>query len=72
MIPGLSSPEHVHLTVFSPGPYGPGRKSSDAEFLVESPHGRNENQGGSYTEHDIEHVEGAEPQPGTWRWPTLT
>jgi hypothetical protein len=75
MIPGLSSPDHVHLTVFSPGPYGPGKKASDAEFKSTSPHGRNENQGGSYTEWDIEHAEveaGVEPRPGTWRWPTLT
>jgi hypothetical protein len=73
MIPGLSSDEHVHLTVFSPGPYG--RRVEATDFKVESEHGRNENMGGSYTEWNIAHaelVDGEEPMPGTWRWPTIS
>ena len=65
LLPGLSSAEHVHLTVFTPG-----QVDGDAAFLVESEHGRSQNQGGTYQEWNIEWSE--VPQPGTWRWPTLT
>ncbi len=62
-IPGLSGDEHVHLTVFSPGPAG--RRAGATDFKAESPHGRSENQGGTYTEWDIAPGDG----PGEWRWP---
>ena len=64
-IPDLSSELHVHLTVFSPGPSG--LRASATDFVTESPHGRVENQGGTYTEWDIPYD--ASGGPGTWRWP---
>lgn len=66
-IPGLTSPSHVHLTVFSPGPGG--RRADATDFKVESPHGRAENLGGTYTEWDIAESPEGEPMPGCWRWP---
>lgn len=67
LIAPLSSVRHVHLTVFSPGPTG--KRAEATDFKVESPHGRGENEGGSYPEWDIPEYTGEdEPEPGTWRW----
>lgn len=72
-VPPLSSDEHVHLTVFTPGI--PNQRGQADDFLVESEHGRAENVGGLYQEWDIPFSEGAgvpgaEHGPGTWRFPT--
>ena len=68
----LTSPEHVHLQVFTPGK--PGMRKDADNFLVESEHGRAENVGGSYPEYDVPQWEpsddgDATPAPGTWSWP---
>lgn len=64
-LPGLSSEDHVHLTVFTPGV--PGMRGGAGDFLVESPHGRGENVAGCYQEWDIAPGTG----PGEWSWPQL-
>lgn len=75
-VPPLSSPEHLHLAVLTPGI--PGLRAGAQDFKTESPHGRSENVNGVYQEWDIAHDQGEtlseaslgrEPQPGTWRWP---
>jgi hypothetical protein len=70
-VPALSSDQHVHLTVCSPGK--PGMRKDADDFKVESEHGRSENVSGTYQEWDIAlhdpTVEAEGPQPGTWRWP---
>lgn len=73
-VPPLSSPEHVHLQVFTPGI--PGLRAGAQDFKAESEHGRSENVNGSYQEWDIAPDPGrtatdptSEPTPGTWRWP---
>jgi hypothetical protein len=77
-VPPLASPEHVHLTVFSPGL--PGNPSPTVELGIDA------NAGGSYREWDVPLFEpttipdprpGAVPQPapipaGSWRWPERT
>ncbi|HEU5043070.1 MAG TPA: hypothetical protein VFT75_02925 [Nocardioidaceae bacterium] len=65
-IPDLQT-GHVHLTVFSPGPGG--RRADATDFVTESPHGRNENQGGTYTEWDIR--DDPHGGPGTFHDPLL-
>jgi hypothetical protein len=65
-LPGLSSDEHVHLVVFTPGP--PGKRAAAADFKTESEHGRSENVSGTYQEWDIPRTV-VHPGPGTWRWP---
>lgn len=67
-VPDLSSEEHVHLHVLTPGV--PGKRTDADDFLVESPHGRQENVGGAYQEHDVP----LDPDggPGTWSWPVIT
>jgi len=74
-VPMLSSPEHVHLTVLTPGK--PGLRRGAEDFKVESPHGRSENVAGCYQEWDIprwrsslEH-DPSQPTPGSWRWPEV-
>lgn len=62
-VPPLSSDEHVHLTVLTPGM--PGLREGADDFLAESPHGRSENVAGTYQEWDIGPGDG----PGQWRWP---
>lgn len=71
-VPPLSSPDHVHLTVFSPGLPG----NAEVEGL-------DANRGGSYREWNVpldeptvthSPVPGvasktSEPRPGSWRWP---
>lgn len=68
-VPTLSSPEHVHLTVLTPGK--PGYRGAAADFKVESEHGRSENVAGTYQEWDIPHLYDGytDADPGTWRWP---
>jgi hypothetical protein len=73
-VPPLSSPDHVHLTVFTPGI--PGQRAGADDFLVESEHGRGENVSGCYQEWDIPQSphQAGELAPdasgaGTWRWP---
>lgn len=50
-IAGLSSPDHVHLTVFTPG--RPGKRGTAEDFKVVSEHPIAENVGGLYQEWDI-------------------
>lgn len=64
-VPDLSSNQHVHLWVYSPGPAG--LRAAATDFVTESPHGRDENRGGGYNEFDIEYDEHG--TPGTWRYP---
>ncbi len=60
-VPALSSPAHVHLTVFTCGKQGTAREGNAVN---------NEAAGGSYQEFDIPFCpEGDEIEPGTWRWP---
>lgn len=67
-VPALSSPQHVHLTVLTPGK--PGLREEAGDFRVESPHGRSENVAGTYQEWDIGYCpDGSDPVPGSWRWP---
>lgn len=73
-VPPLSSPEHVHLTVLTPGK--PGMRRDAADFKVESDHGRSENVAGCYQEWDIpiawpdvHPLSQTVIAPGTWRWP---
>lgn len=74
-IPSLSSEDHVHLVVFSPGPIG--RRAGATDFKAESEYGRAENEGGTYPEWDIGlncancEEAGEQPTPGSWRWPKL-
>lgn len=63
-VPDLDSPEHVHLTVFTPGK--PGLRSQD-DFKVESDEPVSENVAGCYQEWNIPF--GPQADPGTWRWP---
>jgi len=79
-LPPLSSDNHVHLTVFTPGKQGLRADASD--FVVEPQWPVSENQGGTYQEFDIPlwEPQGSEVptwesgdysvQPaGTWAWP---
>lgn len=65
-MPALSSPEHVHLTVFTAGVQGLGgpRPASEEGFV-------SENQGGSYQEWNVPPQPGerADLEPASWRWP---
>lgn len=80
-VPALSSEEHVHLMVLTPGK--PGMRCDADDFKVESPHGRGENVAGTYQEWDIPpaapdgtaadviaRVQAGDVEPGTWRWPS--
>lgn len=72
-VPPLSSEQHVHLTVFSPGRGGL-RQEAD-NFLVRSEHPVCENVSGCYQEWDIPPDEfkdtpyDHQPLPGSWRPP---
>lgn len=77
-VPPLSSDDHVHLTVFSPGRPGmrvtAGQTPGSDDFIVKSAYPVSENVAGCYQEWDIEHddddpLQGSEQKPGTWRWP---
>lgn len=63
-VPDLSGDLCAHLWVYSPGPAG--LRADATDFKTESPHGRQENLGGGYTEFDIAYQSGG--APGTWRW----
>lgn len=65
-VPPLSSAEHVHLTVFTPGK--PGKRRDASDFKVESAYGRSENVAGCYQEWDVPFSETGY-EPGTWSWP---
>lgn len=79
-VPPLSSPAHVHLTVFSPGMrIDAGTQPGSENFVVESSAKRlvngewvpmpvSENVAGCYQEWDIPYD--PDGGPGTWRWPT--
>jgi hypothetical protein len=84
-VSALSSSEHVHLTVFSPGT--PGLRLGAEDFVVPESEERPvaENVGGSYQEWDVPrfvHPSGLPAErgdtrldvqaPGTWRWPVRT
>jgi len=79
-LPPLSSSQHVHLTVFTPGK--PGKRADATDFVTESQHPVSENLAGCYQEWDIPFWEPADSekqswedgdysvQPaGTWAWP---
>jgi hypothetical protein len=67
-VPDLTSDDHVHLTVFTPGK--PGMRRAAENFLVESAEPRSENVAGCYQEWDVpqSNTQGAQPA-GTWAWP---
>lgn len=64
----LTSDNHVHLTVFTPGKPGTAREGNDVNPAQTS---------GTYQEWDVplcgsssdSAYDGDEPAPGTWRWP---
>lgn len=67
-VPGLSEPNNVHLTVFTPGK--PGMRRTAPDFVVTSKHGVSENVAGCYQEWDIPlcaAVEDSTAMAGTWR-----
>lgn len=69
VMPGLTSPSVVHLTVFTPGPQGKRHRAenlSDADYEHKG-FGRSENQGGTYQEWQVPFD--ADGGPGTWRYP---
>ena len=79
-LPPLSSDEHVHLTVFTPGK--PGLRAAAADFLVTNQMPVSENVAGCYQEWDISYWEPDDGQkqawgtgdysvqpPATWAWP---
>ncbi len=61
-VPPVSSDEHVHLHVLTPGRPGHGRERAEA-MGVDTSH----NQAGYYQEWDVPHDEGK--AGGTWHWP---
>lgn len=71
-VPPLSSHNHVHLTVFTPGTPGmrteAGTQPGAENFVVESPYPISENVAGCYQEWDIDYDENG--GPGTWSWPS--
>lgn len=76
-IAGVSGPDCIHLTVFTPGK--PGKRVTAEDFVVVSEHPIAENVGGVYQEWDIpfwnptslnDATAPDSPQPaGTWTWP---
>lgn len=70
--PPLSGESNVHLTVFTPGLTG--LRATADDFVAESEHPVQENEGGSYPEWDVPIympvAGGPDEQPaGTWAWP---
>jgi hypothetical protein len=60
-VPALSSDQHVHLTLFTPGKQGTARPGNAVN---------NAAAGGTYQEFDIPPATSQEnPEPGDWRWP---
>lgn len=83
-VPPLDSPEHVHLTVLTPGIPGfraeglAGEGDSPLEVRDQSERpvpakGYGENAGGSYQEWNVPIDSGTNPSPaaGAWRWPEI-
>lgn len=66
-LPDLSSPTHVHLTVFTPGIQGRVNSTTSAEELGRL-QARSTPAGGSYQEWDVPYDETGEA-PGSWSWP---
>lgn len=75
-VPDLDSPEHVHLTVFTPGK--PGLRTHADDFKVQPDEPISENVSGCYQEWNIplwlpgvdgEERASSDPWPGSWRWP---
>ena len=64
-VPDLTTTEHVHLTVMTPGK--PGKRVSATDFVVPSKFPISENVAGTYQEWDVPHDENR--LPGTWHWP---
>lgn len=65
-IAGLSSDQHVHLSVLTPGK--PGKRATAADFIGERKDAPiSENNGGIYQEWDVPLDESG--APGTWHWP---
>lgn len=73
-VPDLSSDDHVHLTVFSPGRPGvritAGETPGSEAFVNPSKYPVSENMSGCYQEWDIDHDEAG--GAGTWHWPERT
>jgi hypothetical protein len=67
-VPDLTSDDHIHLVVFTPGIPGAGKSAEEAEFLVRSANPVMPSSGGTYQEWDIPQA-AHEITPGTWRWP---
>jgi hypothetical protein len=72
-VPPLSTANHVHLTVLTPGM--PGQRADAEDFKVAGV-AVSENVAGCYQEWDIPFWQPAEhdpendaPMPGSWRWP---
>lgn len=62
-IPELSSPEHLHLIVFSAG-----RQGNEPMPVV----GLDSNMGGTFREWDVPlDPKGGNPEKGHWTWPTI-
>lgn len=60
-IPELSSPEHLHLIVFSAG-----RQQGEPTLP------RDSNMGGTFRQWDVPHdPKGGNPEPGCWAWPKI-
>ena len=77
-VPELTSENHVHLTVLTPGIPNTGHSAKEAEestFQTRGPVAAQPSSGGSYQEWDIPPAplnavsNEPEPTPGTWRWP---
>lgn len=70
-VPALTGPDHVHLTVFTPGKPGmrqtAGKDAHTEDFQVVSAHPVSENVAGCYQEWDIPYD--PDGGAGTWRWP---
>lgn len=74
--PALSSEDHVHLTVFTPGK--PGMRMAGTDFVAPSSEPISENVSGCYQEWDIPYWAPpdvarswriADQPAGTWTWP---
>lgn len=74
-VPGLSTAEHVHLVVFTPGK--PGKRATADDFEAPSEHAISENVAGTYQEWDVPIDDtfvgraGEVQKPGTWVWPVV-
>lgn len=64
-VPALTSPDRIHITVFTPGK--PGMRGDADNFVVASEEEVSENVAGCYQEWNIPYD--PDGGPGTWRWP---